>query len=60
MYCSAPGSVLDWPPSEEEPVGAVREEDDLYTVDELAAATGTTVRTTRYYAGLGLIPPPIR
>lgn len=34
--------------------------DDLYTVDELAAATGTTVRTTRYYAGLGLIPPPIR
>lgn len=32
----------------------------LYTVDELAAASGTTVRTTRYYAGLGLIPPPIR
>ncbi|WP_445257266.1 MerR family transcriptional regulator [Nocardioides aurantiacus] len=41
-------------------MGAAREEDDLYTVDELAAATGTTVRTTRYYAGLGLIPPPIR
>lgn len=32
----------------------------LLTVDELAAATGTTVRTTRYYAGLGLIPPPTR
>jgi DNA-binding transcriptional MerR regulator len=27
------------------------------TVDELAAATGLTVRTTRYYASLGLIPP---
>jgi DNA-binding transcriptional MerR regulator len=35
-------------------------EDRLLTVDELAAATGTTVRTTRYYAGLGLIPPPLR
>jgi DNA-binding transcriptional MerR regulator len=35
-------------------------EDELYTVDELAAATGMTVRTTRYYAGLGLLPPPSR
>ena len=33
-------------------------EEELYTVDELAAATGMTVRTTRYYAGLGLLPPP--
>jgi DNA-binding transcriptional MerR regulator len=32
----------------------------LYTVDELAAATGMTVRTTRYYAGLGLLPAPTR
>lgn len=30
------------------------------TVDELAAATGMTVRNTRYYAGLGLLPPPER
>ncbi len=35
-------------------------EGDLYTVDELAAVTGMTVRTTRYYAGLGLLPPPTR
>lgn len=34
--------------------------DDLMTVDELAATTGMTVRTTRYYAGLGLLPPPER
>lgn len=34
--------------------------EDLLTVDELAATTGMTVRTTRYYAGLGLIPPPER
>ncbi len=34
--------------------------EELYTVDELAAATGMTVRTTRYYAGLGLLPPPSR
>ncbi|GGO76318.1 transcriptional regulator [Nocardioides deserti] len=30
------------------------------TVDELAAAVGLTVRTTRYYASLGLLPPPER
>jgi DNA-binding transcriptional MerR regulator len=35
-------------------------DDDLLTVDELAAVTGMTVRTTRYYASLGLIPPPAR
>lgn len=34
--------------------------DELLTVDELAAATEMTVRTTRYYAGLGLLPAPER
>ncbi|RNL65452.1 MerR family transcriptional regulator [Nocardioides marmoriginsengisoli] len=34
--------------------------EESYTVDELAAITGMTVRTTRYYAGLGLLPPPMR
>lgn len=34
--------------------------DASYTVDELASITGMTVRTTRYYAGLGLLPPPMR
>ncbi|HEX2895409.1 MAG TPA: MerR family transcriptional regulator [Marmoricola sp.] len=38
----------------------VPDEGELLTVDELAAATGLTVRTTRYYAGLGLIPAPTR
>ncbi len=33
---------------------------DRLTIDELAAAVGTTVRTTRYYASLGLVPPPER
>lgn len=33
---------------------------DVYTVDELAVVTRMTVRTTRYYAGLGLLPPPAR
>jgi DNA-binding transcriptional MerR regulator len=33
---------------------------DQLTIDELAAAVGMTVRTTRYYASLGLIPQPIR
>lgn len=32
----------------------------LLTIDALAAAVGTTVRTTRYYATLGLIPQPVR
>lgn len=35
-------------------------DDGLSTIDELAAATGLTVRTTRYYASLGLVPPPLR
>ncbi len=34
--------------------------DDALTIDELSAAVGTTVRTTRYYASLGLIPAPER
>jgi DNA-binding transcriptional MerR regulator len=33
---------------------------DLLTIDELSLATGLTVRTTRYYASLGLLPPPLR
>lgn len=37
-----------------------RYDEDLLTVDELAASAGMTVRTTRYYAGLGLLPPPVR
>ena len=34
--------------------------EEWVTVDELAASAGLTVRTTRYYAGLGLLPPPVR
>lgn len=32
----------------------------MLTVDELAAEIGMTVRTVRYYAGLGLLPAPER
>lgn len=35
-------------------------EEQLFTIDELARAGGLTVRTTRYYATLGLLPPPAR
>lgn len=31
-----------------------------WTIDELAMRVGMTVRTTRYYASLGLLPPPER
>ena len=34
--------------------------DGLLTIDELSSVVGMTVRTTRYYASLGLIPAPIR
>ena len=34
--------------------------EELLTIDELAMSTGLTVRTTRYYASLGLLPAPIR
>jgi DNA-binding transcriptional MerR regulator len=33
---------------------------DELTVDELAARTGMTVRTVRFYAGEGLLPAPVR
>lgn len=33
---------------------------DRFTVGELASITGLSVRTTRYYVGLGLLPPPVR
>lgn len=36
------------------------DEPELLTIDELAVVTGMTVRTTRYYASLGLLPPPVR
>lgn len=32
---------------------------DLRTIDELAAVTGLTVRTVRFYASKGLLPPPL-
>jgi DNA-binding transcriptional MerR regulator len=34
--------------------------DGEFTVDELAARTGMTVRTLRFYASEGLLPPPQR
>jgi DNA-binding transcriptional MerR regulator len=34
--------------------------DGLLTIDELSVAVGMTVRNTRYYASLGLMPPPIK
>jgi DNA-binding transcriptional MerR regulator len=40
--------------------GTAEARDELLTIDELAAAVGMTVRNTRYYAGLGLIPAPTR
>lgn len=33
---------------------------DLLTVDELSGRVGLTVRTLRFYASRGLMPPPIR
>lgn len=41
-------------------MSAPPENDGLLTIDQLSAAVGLTVRTTRYYASLGLVPPPIR
>ncbi len=33
-------------------------DDELLTIDQLAARTGITVRNIRFYAGRGLLPPP--
>lgn len=35
-------------------------DDELLTIDELALGASMTVRTTRYYTTLGMLPPPIR
>lgn len=43
-----------------EPAEAVDAPGATMTIDELSVRAGTTVRTTRYYASLGLIPPPER
>ena len=32
--------------------------DDLLTIDQLADATGVSVRTIRFYSGKGLLPAP--
>ena len=46
---------------EEVVVGADDDRDEhLLTIDELALTAGMTVRTTRYYASLGLMPAPVR
>jgi DNA-binding transcriptional MerR regulator len=39
---------------------ATARSDDEFTIDELAARTGMTVRTLRFYATEGLLPPPER
>jgi DNA-binding transcriptional MerR regulator len=39
---------------------APAEVDDEFTIDELAARTGMTVRTVRFYASEGLLPAPVK
>lgn len=41
------------------PLDAAPPSEELLTVDQLAERTGVTVRTIRFYAGRGLIPPPM-
>lgn len=46
------------PHSATSPTSGTDDPDPLRTVDELAAACGLTVRTVRFYATKGLLPPP--
>ncbi len=39
--------------------GARGAEEPTFTVDELAARAGVTVRTIRFYGTRGLLPPPV-
>lgn len=39
---------------------AVGVDEDAMTIDDLSVRSGVSVRTTRYYATLGLLPPPDR
>jgi DNA-binding transcriptional MerR regulator len=38
----------------------ISDADELLTIDDLAARTGMTVRTVRFYAAQGLLPVPLR
>lgn len=42
------------------PAGSAAPAEGEFTVDELAARTGLTVRTVRFYSTEGLLPPPER
>jgi DNA-binding transcriptional MerR regulator len=41
-------------------ISAVTVDEGLLTVDELSQRVGMTVRTLRFYASRGLMPPPVR
>lgn len=43
-----------------QPVESTESSGPEWTVDELATRVGSTVRTIRYYATLGILPPPER
>src|SRR3954453_17163206 len=60
-YChSCQGAVRVWTPTLLVRSPAIQPGGDEYTIDELAARTGMTVRTVRFYATEGLLPPPTR
>ena len=39
--------------------GSIADPEATYTIDDLTAQAGVTVRTVRYYIGEGLLPPPL-
>jgi DNA-binding transcriptional MerR regulator len=47
-------------PAPPDPAEPVPPDGERFTIDELAARTGMTVRTLRFYATEGLLPPPRR
>ncbi|QCX80220.1 MerR family regulatory protein [Streptomyces sp. YIM 121038] len=42
-----------------DPQGPAAPQESTFTVDELAARAGVTVRTIRFYSTKGLLPPPV-
>lgn len=61
----APPPIDDAPGNEDltigdEPVDAPDDADELFTIDELAAATGVPSRTIRFYQSKGTLPAPER
>src|SRR6476661_4626578 len=54
------GTPADGAPADGGAAGTAPSGDGYYRIEQVAARTGLTKRTLRYYEEIGLLPPPTR